>query len=74
MGTQKLGSLGLPFSVLLLLPPAERWPLELSLAEEELAVLELVVASLATLLILGATERALSWEEGGVTQWELKID
>lgn len=67
VGTQKLGSLGLPFSV-----PS----LEPSLAgleeEEELATLELVVASLATLLMLGAMEWVLGWkEEGGskVAKW-----
>lgn len=64
VGTQKLGSLGL----LLLLPPLERWSLELPLAgleEEEVAALELVVASSAMLLILGATDLVLDWRREG---------
>lgn len=52
VGTQKLGSLGLPFSV----PSLEPSLAGLEEEEEELATLELVVASSATLLMLGAME------------------
>ena len=55
MGTQKLGSLGLPFS--------DPGP-SLDLEEEELA-LELVVASSATLLTLGARVYVIGGEGKG---------
>ena len=55
MGTQKLGSFGLPFS--------DPGP-SLDLEEEELA-LELVVASSATLLTLGAGVCVIGGEREG---------
>jgi len=47
-GDPEAGSLGFPFSVLLLLPQVERWSLKLPLAgldEEEVEALELMVYS-----------------------------
>ena len=60
VGTQKLGSFGLPFS-----DPEPSLGLE---EEEEELVLELVVASSATLLTLGARVCVIGGRGGGV-EW-----